>query len=300
MCSPEVAKTVRERIAKEGVPSFTRRNFLRLGGVTAGSAALTSLMAVAGRVSAQAEGQAPTEEATAETGTGGMTGEVIDLSYVFSTEMPTYLPGETPNREDYVTVENDGFFIQRWNFTEHAGTHVDIPAHFVSGAETVDNYPADLLISRAVVIDISAKAAENADAALEVEDIEAWESANGPIPAGAVVFLYSGWGSKWNDPAAFRNADADDVQHYPGFSPAAATFLVEERDIRGIGVDTLSLDTGNSTTFDVHVTILSAGKYGIEGVANLELIKDRPATVFVGVPRWEGGSGGPARILALV
>jgi kynurenine formamidase len=291
MCSPEVAKVVRERIAKEGAPSLTRRNFLRLGGATAGSAALASLMAAAGRVNAQA-----TEEPEA----GGLTGEIIDLSYVFSTEMPTYLLGETPQREDYVTVENDGFFIQRWNFTEHAGTHVDIPAHFVVGAETVDNYPADLLISPAIVIDISAKAAEDADAALEVEDIEAWESANGEIPAGAVVFLYSGWGAKWEDAIAFRNADADDVQHYPGFSPEAATFLVEERDIRGVGVDTLSLDQGNSATFDVHVTILSAGKYGIEGVANLDLIKDRPATVFVGVPRWEGGSGGPARILALV
>jgi kynurenine formamidase len=288
MCSPEVAKVVRERIAKEGASSLTRRNFLRLGGMTAGSAALTSLLAAAGRVSAQA-----TEEPA-------MTGEVIDLSYVFSTNMPTYLLGETPQREDYVTVENDGFYIQRWNFTEHAGTHVDIPAHFVVGAETVDNYAPELLISPAIVIDISAKAAENADAALEVADIETWESANGPIPAGAVVFLYSGWGSKWEDPIAFRNADADDVQHYPGFSPEAATFLVEERDIRGVGVDTLSLDPGNSTTFDVHVTILSAGKYGIEGVANLEAIKDRPATVFVGVPRWEAGSGGPARVLAVV
>lgn len=283
MCSPEVAKVVRERIEKEGLPNLSRRNFLRLGSVSATGAAVASLIGPAALVQAQ-------ESA----------GEVVDLSHVFGTNIPTYLPGETPQREDYVRVENDGFYIQRWTYTEHAGTHVDIPAHFISGGETVDNYPADLLIALAVVIDISEKAAESADAVLDVTDIEAWESANGEIPAGALVFLYSGWDARWDDPEAFRNADSDGVQHYPGFSSDAATFLVEQRDIRGIGVDTLSLDTGNSTTFDVHVTILAAGKYGIEGLANLAAIKDRQATVFVGVPRWENGSGGPARVLAIV
>lgn len=283
MCSPEVAKVVRERIEKEGLPNLSRRSFLRLGGITATGATVASIVGPAVLVRAQ--------EAT---------GEIVDLSHVFGANVPTYLPDEKPHHENFVTVENDGFYIQRWVFTEHAGTHVDIPAHFISDGETVDNYPADLLISPAVVIDISAKAAENADAALDVADIEAWESANGEIPAGALVFLYSGWDALWDDPEAFRNADADGVQHYPGFSPDAATFLVEQRDIRGIGVDTLSLDTGNSTTFDVHVTILAAGKYGIEGVANLAAIKDRQATVFVGVPRWENGSGGPARVLAVV
>ncbi|MDX1994700.1 MAG: cyclase family protein [bacterium] len=283
MCSSGVAETVRQRVEREGLPSLSRRNFLRLGGMGVASAAAASLVGTAAKVGAQ------------ET-----TGEVVDLSHVFGTNIPTYLPDEKPQHEDFVTVENDGFYIQRWNFTEHAGTHVDIPAHFIADGETVDNYAADLLISPAVVIDISAKAAEVDDATLDVADIEAWESANGEIPAGAVVFLYSGWDARWEDPEAFRNADADGVQHYPGFSAEAATFLVEQRDIRGIGVDTLSLDVGASTTFDVHYIILGAGKYGIEGVANLAIIKDRQATVFVGVPRWENGSGGPARVLAVI
>lgn len=283
MCSHEVAKTVRERVKKEGLPDLSRRNFLRLGGITAAGATVASFIGTTALARAQ--------EAS---------GEVVDLSHVFGTNIPTYLLDEKPQHEDFVTVENDGFYIQRWNFTEHAGTHVDIPAHFIADGETVDNYPADLLISPAVVIDISAKSAENADAALDVADIEAWESANGEIPTGSLVFLYSGWDTRWSDPEAFRNADADGVQHYPGFSPEAATFLVEQRDIRGIGVDTLSLDIGTSTTFDVHVTILAAGKYGIEGLNNLAAIKDRQATVFVGVPRWENGSGGPARVLAVI
>ncbi len=283
MCSNHVAKTVRDRIEKEGLPQFNRRNFLRIGGIAAAG------------VTAASVGM-PVIKARAYKGTG----EVIDLSHVFGTNIPTYLIGETPQREDYVTVEANGFYIQRWTFTEHAGTHVDMPAHFVAGAQTVDQYDADLLVSPAVVIDISEKAATDADASLTVEDIQAWESANGEIPEGALVIMYSGWDVRWDTPEAFRNADADDIQHYPGFSPEAAVFLLEERDIHGIGVDTLSLDPGNSATFDVHLSVLSAGKYGIEGLANLAAIKDGAATIYVGVPRWEAGSGGPARILAIV
>lgn len=282
MCSPTVAKAVRERIQREGRPEISRRNFLRMGGMTAGGVAVASML---GPKMAVARAQ----EAT----------EVIDLTHVFGVDVPTYLLNEGPTRETFVTVEADGFYIQKWAFGEHAGTHVDIPAHFVADGVTVDDYEAVNLIGPAVVIDISAKAAEVADSTVDVADIEAWESVNGEIPSGAIVFLYSGWDAKWNDKEAFRNADADGVQHYPGFSPEAATFLVEERDIHGIGVDTLSLDIGAATSFDVHVTILSAGKFGIEGVANLAAIKDRQATVIVGVPRWEEGSGGPARVLAL-
>jgi kynurenine formamidase len=281
MCSPAVERIVRDRIANEGRPQISRRNLLRLGGLTAAGLATASLGAPARRASAQAT-------------------SVVDLSHVFGTNVPTYLLGENPAREDFVTVENDGFYIQRWTYTEHAGTHVDIPAHFVTDGETVDNYPADLLLSPAAVIDISSKAEADPDAMLEVADIEAWERENGPLPAGALVFLYSGWETRWDEPESFRNADADGVMHFPGFSPEAATFLVSERDIHGIGVDTLSLDNGPSASFDVHVTVLSAGKYGIEGVANLASIKDMPGVLVVtGVPRWEGGSGGPCRLLAL-
>jgi kynurenine formamidase len=282
MCSPQVEKIVRERLQREGRPVLSRRNLLKLGGLSAAGLAAATLM--------------PARRARAHEAMS-----VVDLSHVFGTAMPTYLLGEGPQREDFVTVENDGFYIQRWNYTEHAGTHVDIPAHFVTDGETVDVYSPELLLSPAVVIDISAKAEENADAALDVADIEAWESANGEIPAGALVFMYSGWESRWEDVEAFRNADADGVMHFPGFSPEAAAFLLEERDIHGIGVDTLSLDPGPSTTFDVHLSVLGAGKYGIEGVANLTSIMDTPgARVVVGVPRWEEGSGGPCRLLALV
>lgn len=283
MCHGEVAKTVQERVRKEGLPRLSRRNFLRFGGLTAAGLAVAPSLTLARPIRQEA-----------------LLGEVIDLSHVFSPNVPTYVPTDTATRETTVTVENDGFYIQRWSFGEHTGTHADIPAHFIAGAETIDVYEPSVFLSPAVVIDIAAKAEENPDATLDVADIEAWESANGEIPAGAVVMLYSGWDTRWNDVAMFRNADADGVMHFPGFSPEAATFLMEQRDIHGIGVDTLSLDPGISSTFDVHLTVLGAGKYGLEGVANLAAIKDRPGTmVFVGIPRWEQGSGGPCRILAV-
>lgn len=278
MCSPEVAKVVRERVAREGV---SRRNFLKFGGMTAAGLAVASALPI--RV-AQAQS----------------VGEVVDLSHVFATTIPTYLPNEEPSRETVVKVNPDGFYIQRWTFGEHSGTHVDIPAHFVDGAETVDVYNVGLLVSPAVVIDISEKAAADPNATLDVADIEAWEAANGEIPAGAMVLMYSGWDAKWSDVPAFRGDPGDGSLNFPGFGAEASAFLVEQRDIHGIGVDTLSLDPGNSTTFDTHVTICSAGKYGVEGVANLSAIMGKKATVVVGVPRYEEGSGGPARVIALV
>jgi kynurenine formamidase len=282
MCSPKVARCVQERVRREGLPSVSRRSFLQMGAVGALGALAASLVKTGGVARAS-----------------DML-EVIDLSHVFGTTIPTYLPDEKPKREDFVTVERDGFYIQRWIYTEHAGTHVDIPAHFIAGGQTVDEYPAQLLVGMAVVIDISEKAAQNADATLDMADVEAWERANGKIPEGAIVFMYSGWEARWDDPIAFRNADADDVQHYPGVDAEAATFLIEERKINGVGVDTLSLDFGASTTFDAHYAILGRGKFGIENVANLKQIMGRQATVVVGLPRWEKGSGGPARVLALV
>jgi kynurenine formamidase len=284
MCSPKVAEVVRQRAAREGLPSLTRRSFLRLGGAAAAGAAAAAVGVSARSVRAD-----------------GHLEDVIDLSHVFSTTVPTYTPGEAPTRQDHVTVAANGFYIQKWSLFEHSGTHVDIPAHFIADGETVDNYPPARLLTRAVVIDITAKAETDDDAMVTVDDLDAWERANGQIPEGALVCMYSGWESRWNDVNAFRNPDASGTMHFPGFSPEAAEFLVSERSITGIAVDTLSLDIGASTTFDVHYTILGAGKYGIENVANLAAIKDNPnAKIILGVPRWEAGSGGPCRVLALV
>jgi kynurenine formamidase len=194
-----------------------------------------------------------------------------------------------------VTVEENGYYSQKWTFGEHTGTHLDAPGHFVADGARVDELPVDALVGPAVVIDISERAAENPDAWVTVEDIEAWESENGEIPEGAFVFMYSGWESRVDDDAAYIND-----MHFPGFSPEAAEFLVTQRNLRGVGVDTLSLDYGQSQAFEAHFHFLSAGLVGVENLANLMEIKGKQATVILGIPTYQEGSGGPLRVIALV
>ena len=294
MCSPQIMKLVKDKIAGNNHThqhdgGLSRRDFLKVGSV---SAAGLMLPTVAGAGAANRFNPALFRQ--------DMMGEVVDLSHIFATTVPTYLLGEEPSRTTQVTVENDGFYIQQWAFGEHAGTHMDAPAHFAAGAATVDMLPPSMFIAPIVVIDISARTVDDADTVVTPDDLMAWESENGEIPAGAFVCMHSGWADKWNDAAAFRNADDEGVQHYPGFGAEAAAMLLEERDIVGVGVDTLSLDPGNSATFDVHLSVLPAGKYGIENLANLDQLIGQSATAMIGVPRYEEGSGGPCRVLAMM
>lgn len=223
---------------------------------------------------------------------------IVDLTHYLDSSSPVW-PGNEPfTAEPVKTFEADGFYQQKVSFWEHTGTHIDAPIHFIEDGMTSGAIDIGLLFAPLAVIDISARAAEDADTALTVDDILAYESVYGELPVGALVAMNSGWSSKWTDPDAFVNQDEDGVQHYPGFHPDAAEFLVTERDIVGIAVDTLSQDPGNSTDFGTHITILGAGKYGIEGMNNLGAVDLEGATVFVGAPSWEGSSGGPSRIIA--
>lgn len=286
MCSPEVAKVVSERIQREGLPKISRRELFKVGG---GAAAAAVGLAAAAPVLAR-----PLQHGVAS---------VVDLSHVLSPDFPVFPAFEPAAVETLVTVEDNGFYAQQWTFGEHTGTHMDFPAHFIAGGQKVDEFEVTGLVGPAVVIDISSKVtADNPNTALAVEDIEAWESENGEIPEGAFVFMYSGWGTKLTDEggAAYLNQSEDGTLNFPGFSKEAAEFLVGERSIAGIGVDTISIDVGSSSTFDVHYTILGAGKLGLEGVANLQELIGKSAQVVCGIPKFENGSGGPARLLALV
>jgi kynurenine formamidase len=224
---------------------------------------------------------------------------VADLTHVVSPSFPVY-PGAAQMRQEVlVTVKANGFYKSTLIMDEHTGTHVDAPAHFIDGAPTAETIAADKLIAPLAVIDIRSAAARNADAEVMPDDILAWERQHGRLPSGAFVAMNSGWDAKAADPKAFINLDASKVQHYPGFSPAAAEFLVKERNIVGIGVDTLSQDFGASTTFKTHVTILGAGKYGVENLANLGSAPPAGAMVIVAGPKHKGASGGPARVMAI-
>jgi kynurenine formamidase len=225
----------------------------------------------------------------------------LDLSHPLSPEFPlfpVYNPVEVAER---FTVERDGFFVRAWSFDEHCGTHVDAPAHFGAGAATVDRIdPAELLLAAAVV-DVRERVTGDHDAVVQPDDILAWESRHGALPERCAVLALTGWGKRAGDPAAYLNADAEHVLHFPAFGAEAAEFLAAERpQVRAIGLDTASLDIGASTDYPVHVAWLPGGRYGIENLANLEQVPPAHALLVVGAPALKGGSGGPARVLALV
>ena len=149
-----------------------------------------------------------------------------------------------------------------------------------------------------MVVDISRRAARDPDTVVTVDDLRAFERRYGRIPRDAAVLMYSGWGARVGDADAYRNADAAGTLHFPGFSADACEWLLRHRGIRSVGVDTLSTDPGNSTTFDTHVVLAAADRYGLENLANLDRIPPKGATIVVGLIPYEDGSGGQARVFA--
>lgn len=285
MCSPNVMARVHEKLAQ--THGWDRRQVLKAG------AAAAIAVPFAGQT---LRAQQATPIASPVAGMNLNVGSIVDLTHVLSPTFPVYAGSDQMEVERLYTVAEDGFYVNRLILEEHTGTHLDAPAHFIDGGATAETLPVENFFAPIIVIDIAAKADSDDDAALTIDDLMAWEAEYGPIPERAFVAMFSGWESRLSDPASFVNLDGDGVQHYPGFDPDAAAFLVEERDIVGIGVDTLSQDPGMSEDFATHITILGANKYAVENVANLSMLPPVGATVIVGGPKHLEASGGPARL----
>jgi len=229
---------------------------------------------------------------------------IVDLTHTLSGRFPVIpVPGLTFafEQKPIATVEKNGVFANEWHMIEHNGTHIDAPIHFIPGGAAMEALAVKDLVVPAIVIDIQARAKTNPDATLTVADIREWEAKHGPIPANAAVFMNSGWAPKAiADPSGFVNLDQAGRTHFPGFAPEAIQFLVSERKIVGIGVDTLSFDpAGTGATYPGHKTLFKAGKWGIENLAGLDQIPAVGATVFVGALKVEGASASPIRVLAV-
>src|SRR5215207_192179 len=265
----------------------TRRGAL-LGGVAVAASAALQGTAHAGERGADERGPA----------FGGRRRGLRDLTHPLTTSFPAFVPGEEAARRTTVTIEDDGYYMQEWRIIEHIGTHVDAPGHFQAGGRLAPQLHLAELIAPAVVVDISRRAARDPDTVVTVDDLRAFERRYGRIPRDAAVLMYSGWGARVGDADAYRNADAAGTLHFPGFGADACEWLLARRGIRGVGVDTLSTDPGNSTTFDTHVVLAAADRYGVENLANLHRIPPRGATIVVGLIPYEDGSGGQARVFA--
>jgi kynurenine formamidase len=261
---------------------LTRRGFFRRAG-----AASVAIAATASGPSAVLAQAAPAFK------------QVVDLTHVFSPEFPTFFGKPGIEFKTLFDFKKDGFNLKEWTVLEHSGTHLDAPIHFSENGIGPDQIPVDTLVVPLAVIDVSAKAAANPDYQLTPEDITAWESANGKLPDGSAVAMNSGWDQHVASPK-FIGKDAQGVLHFPGFHPDATAFLLNQRKVVGLLVDTLSLDYGASKDFKTHYAWLPSGRWGLENVANLGRVPAKGATLVVGAPKIKGATGGPTRVYALV
>lgn len=236
----------------------------------------------------------------------GTAGRWVDLSYSFSEET-IYWPTAEPFvlEQVFYGVGDSGFFYAANNFSaaEHGGTHLDAPIHFAEGQYATDEIPLEQLIGSAVVIDVSNNITP--DYQIAIADIESWEASNGQISDGAILLLRTGWGERWPDRLEYlgteeRGPDAVADLHFPGIAPAAAQWLVDERDIDAIGIDTPSIDYGQSTRFESHQILYGANIPGFENVANLDRLPETGSFVIALPMKIAGGSGGPLRIVAFI
>jgi kynurenine formamidase len=224
---------------------------------------------------------------------------VIDLTHTLTPEFPTFfgIPGIAVERR--YTLKKDGANVNWWHVLEHAGTHVDAPFHYSDTGAAAETIPVDQLVVPLAVVDVSAKAARNADYAMTVHDILDWEAQHGRLPDNCCVAMNSGWAPHVGNAAKFTGRQAN-VFHFPGVSPDAAAWLIRDRRIAGLAVDTMSLDPGASKDFKTHELWLPSGRWGIENIAGLDKVPPIGATLIVGLPKVKGASAAPSRIFALV
>ena len=233
-------------------------------------------------------------------------GKWIDLTHDFSEEAIYWPTAEGFKLESvFESVTDKGYFYDANNYSaaEHGGTHIDSPIHFAEGKQTVDQIPLESLIGPAVVIDVSKKALDDRDYQVSVKDFKDWESKHGEIADGSIVLLNTGSAQFWPDKLKYmgtdkRGTDAVKELHFPGLDPAAAKWLVENRNIKAIGLDTPSIDYGQSALFESHRILFKENIPAFENVANLDKLPPKGALIIALPMKIKGGSGGPLRIIA--
>jgi kynurenine formamidase len=236
------------------------------------------------------------------------TGELVDLSHTYD-KTTIFWPTAAPFALETVSagMTPGGYYYAANNFStsEHGGTHLDAPVHFAEGKSTVDQVALNRLVGPAVVIDITSQSDANADYLITVADIEAAEKQDGPIPANAIVLLRTGFSRRWPDAATYlgtaeRGEAAVARLHFPGLHPDAAKWIVANRPIRAIGIDTASIDYGQSTRYESHRTLFASEIPAFENLAALDRLPKRGAYVVALPMKIGNGSGAPLRAIAVL
>jgi len=228
---------------------------------------------------------------------------VQDLSHTLDENAPYWPEGsaKTPFQVSLeATFERDGYLARRLCMPEHFGTHMDAPAHFLPKGLSVDQIAVKELLVEAIVVDVSEAVKTNPDYRVTTIDLENWAKAHGPMPRGCIVLFRTGWDARWPSEKDYMNQDSKGVMHFPGLSTEAARFLLEHPHPAAIGIDSPSVDYGPSKGFEVHHLTHAAGLYHLENLTNLNRLPPRGALVIALPLKLRGGSGSPARVLALV
>jgi kynurenine formamidase len=238
----------------------------------------------------------------------GTHGELIDLSYPFN-EDTIYWPTATEFTLTQVAEgETEGGYYYAANdfaAAEHGGTHLDAPVHFARGGDTADQVPLERLVGDAVVVDVSESALADRDYLITKADLRSWEKRNGRISRGSIVLLRTGFGQYWPDAERYlgtaeRGPDAVPLLHFPGLGEDGARWLVDRRHVKAVGIDTASIDRGQSTDFLSHRVLGAANTPVFENVAHMDQLPGRGFHVVALPMKIEGGSGGPLRIMAVL
>ena len=235
-------------------------------------------------------------------------GRLVDLSHSYSPDT-IYWPTEDGFKleKEFDGITDRGYYYAANKFTtpEHGGTHVDAPIHFAKQGQTIEQISLENLFGKAIVVDVSKEALKNTEYQISVEDFVNWESSFGKITEGIIILLHTGYGRYWPDRFRYigtntRGNKALDELHFPGLHPDATKWLIENRKINAIGIDTQSIDYGQSKTFDTHRILCKNNIPFFENVANLDKLPSTGSYVIALPMKIKGGSGAPLRIVAII
>lgn len=249
------------------------------------------------------------ERSEAQPKTGSFpNGEIVDLSYDFSDETVYWVNAKRFEKESVADgITDKGFYYSANNYSaaEHGGTHLDSPIHFAKGKQTVDQIPLEKLIAPGIKIDVSKQGINNWDYQITVEDLTNWEKENGEIPDDSIVLFQTGFGRFYPDAEKYlgtakRGDEAVKDLHFPGLHPDAAKWLVRNRKVNAVGLDTASIDYGQSEKFKSHVILMEENIPAFENVANLEILPTKGFHIIALPMKIKGGSGAPLRIIAIL
>ena len=268
----------------------------------------TSIASLALALTATACAPAPPAPVAAPPPAAFPAGPLVDLTHTYEAQS-IFWPTADPFRLDKVAdgMTPAGYYYASNNFfsSEHGGTHMDAPVHFAQGSHTADQVPLDRLVGPALVIDVTEAARQNADYRVTVADLQAWEQQHGQIEPNAILLIRTGFSQRWPDAARYlgtaeRGPAAVPKLHFPGLHPDAAKWIVASRPVRALGIDTASIDYGQSSLYESHRALYATNIPAFENLTALEQLPLRGASIVALPMKIKGGSGAPLRAIAIL